>query len=310
MDASLRSTNLAAAADLIRTCDEPFLFAWHLCQAAGFQEKHLSRLRCKPEIVAALTERGWIYSLSVGYKVNSRRDKPGPHPALFTSPEWLRSTGLADHAVESAVKADRAHAERVRASVKASRREFKARKRLETRADRSGENAIDLASIPLPPKKPASVRYRQLMSGIRPAAALIEEGSGGNVGRDGIPPAPVNHEADYQRELVIYHKALGEWEMRLPKALPLALRDPNAIRRAHEKAEKERENAALVAKWEAERPQREAEARKKAIDDLETKTKFRSRLWDRDKIAAKAAYAAGLVAKLDPPDPRQLALPL
>jgi hypothetical protein len=309
MDASLRSTNLAAAADLIRTCNEPFLFAGRVCLAAGFQEKHLSRLRCKPEIVAALTERGWIYSLSIGHKANPRRDKPGPLPAFFTSPEWLLSTGLAERAVEMAVEADRAHAERVKSSVRASRREFKARKRLEARADGSGENAIELASIPLPPKEPDSVGWRKLMSGIKPVA-LIEEGSGGNVGRDEIPPAPIDHDADYQRELVIYQKALGEWEMRLPKALPLALRDPSAIRRAHEKAKKERDNTALVAKWEAERPQREAEARKKVISDLETKTKFWSRSYDRDKAAAKAAYAAGLVAKLDPPDPRQLPLPL
>jgi hypothetical protein len=123
-----------------------------------------------------------------------------------------------------------------------------------------------------------------------------------------IRPSDINHEADYQRELADYHKALGEWETQLPTDLPLALRDPRAIRRAHEKAEKERENATRVAKWEAERPQREAEARKKATDNLDTKAKFWSRRWERDKVAARAAYAAGLVAKLDPPDPRQLEL--
>lgn len=155
-----------------------------------------------------------------------------------------------------------------------------------------------------------SVGFRQLMSNLKPAVALIEAGSGGNVGCPAIAPAPINHEADYHRELAIYQKALGEWEMCLPKALPLALRDPNAIRRAHEKAEKDRENDARVAQWEADRPQREAEARKKVTDDLDTKTKFWSRRWDRDKVAAKAAYAAGLVAKLDPTDPRQLELPL
>jgi hypothetical protein len=234
MDASVRPTNsIAAAADLIRTCNAPFLFAGQICLAAGFQEKHLSRLRCKPEIVAALTKRGWIYSLSIGHKANPRRDKPGPLPGFFTSPEWLLSTGLADHAVESVIEADRAHAERVKTGVRASRREFKARKRLEARAEGGGENAIELASIPLPPVKPMSVGFRQLMSSLKPA--MIEAGSGGNTGCPAIAPAPINHEADYQRELAIYQEALGEWEMRLPKALPLALREPNAIRRAHEK---------------------------------------------------------------------------
>jgi hypothetical protein len=125
MDASLRPSNsLATAADLIRTCNEPFLFAGQVCLAAGIQEKHLSRLRCKQEIAAALTKRGWIYSLSVGHKARPRKDKPGPLPGFFTSPEWLLSTGLTDCAVESAIKADRAHTDRVKASVRTSRREY------------------------------------------------------------------------------------------------------------------------------------------------------------------------------------------
>jgi hypothetical protein len=176
MDASLRPSNPANAAELIRTCNEPFLFAGRVCLAAGFQEKHLSRLRCKPEIVAARTARGWIYSLSVGHKARPRKDRPGPLPAFFTSPEWLLSTGLSERAVEITVNADRAHGDRQKASVRSSRREFKARKRLEARAERSGEDAIDLATIPLPPKEPMSVGFRQLMGGLSPAVALLGSG--------------------------------------------------------------------------------------------------------------------------------------
>jgi hypothetical protein len=67
-------------------------------------------------------------------------------------------------------------------------------------------------------------------------------------------------------------------------------------------------NKAFDAKWELERPQREAEARMQVISDLETKTKFWSRSYGQDKLAAEVAYAAGLVARVDRPDPNQLEL--
>jgi hypothetical protein len=268
--------DVKSAIEFMRAQNAPLYGAWQVCEAAGMDSKRQARLFTNPEVVAFMRERGLLY---------------GPQ-ARTEGGKWFGVVFTKGHFNPTrTARAERDYERLIAQSLeraRASRREYRARKRLEKKAG-GGSYALDTTSLPPPPQHPASPRL---------TAALSAIGGGDDANNIALLPPPDLDAAQAQWEQDCKDRD-AQWAASLPETLPLALRTRSAWNKAKRKAGRDASNTQWSAQMQQEADKRERDERNLAWYKANAK---------RDKFAMQAGYAAGLVTRLDPPDPNQLSL--
>jgi hypothetical protein len=331
--------DINAAIEHMRSRNEPMYGAWEVCKAAGIDPKRQARLFAHASIISFMDERGLLYTKA--------RMGNGRMLAVVSAAEALRKPERAQSIREEHLESVRRSTEKARESRRHYKKRGKednanapslhpftleeARKVIEVidardkhhkktleafRSGRMSEGEFLSTPDELPdPEHRAIMRrvrspiigYPYDMTLSTPEEMLQVIKDGGKPNADGLfwlddddrDPDRIAHVAKARERTVE--------EMTPPP--PSEILTAPTIRRMRLLVQ-QADSKEFNAKWELERPQREAKEREEQKEAARHKRKMANYTARRrqDEVAAEAAYRLGLVVRVDLPDPDQLEL--